>query len=224
MKTAISVVAVCGLKREAKMLAKMGVATVIGGGITELLHSRLDSITASAGIISVGICAALSPSLKVGDCVVANEIIAGGDRFGVNLAWRDRIATRLPEVAIGSIAGSDTVLIDGESKNALQNATGAIAADMESHVAAAFAAKRGIAFAALRVVSDQANVGLPPVVLKAMKPDGRIAFVATFRSLAASPAQLPAVFRTAWESEIAFRALFRCLSRLGPGLLGPDLC
>jgi hopanoid-associated phosphorylase len=223
MNTATSIVAVCGLRREAKMLAKMRVATVIGGGVTELLRTRLNSISASVGIISVGICAALSPSLKVGDCVIANTIIAGGDRFAVDLEWRDRIATRLPEVAIGGIAGSDTVLIDGESKNTLRSKTGAIAADMESHVAAAFAAARGIAFAAVRVVSDQANVGLPPVVLKAMKPDGRIAVGATFRSLAANPAQLPAVFRTAWESEIAFRALFRCLCRLGPGLLGPDL-
>jgi hopanoid-associated phosphorylase len=221
-RTNMSIIAVCGLKREAAMLACA--KAVVGGGNARLLRARLDAIDISCkGIISVGICGALSVSLKVGDCVIANEIVAGADRFTIDAAWRDRIAQKLPEAVIGAIAGSDTMLIDGRAKRALGTATGAIAADMESHVAASFAAERGFPFAAVRVVSDQADAGLPEAVLTAMKPDGGIALGAVLRSLAANPGQLPGLVRTAWGSEVAFRALFRCLGRLGPGLLGSDL-
>jgi hypothetical protein len=93
---------------------------------------------------------------------------------------------------------------------------------MESHIAAEFAAARGIPFAALRVVSDDASHALPPAVLKAMKPDGAVNVPAVIGSLLRNPAQLPALLRTARDSEIAFKALLRCLDRLGPRLLGPD--
>ncbi len=220
---ATEIVAVCGLRREASILTSLATSVIAGGGQSEILRERLESIGQSAGVISVGICGALSASLKVGDCVVANEVVAGADRFRVDEGWCRRIVVRLPEAVVGAIGGSDSVLIDGRDKRALREATGAIAADMESHVAASFAAERGIPFAAVRVVSDRADAALPQAVLTAMKPDGGITLGAVLRSLAANPGQLPALVRTAWESEIAFRALFRCLGRLGPGLLGPDL-
>jgi adenosylhomocysteine nucleosidase len=204
------------------MLAGSGVEVVIGGGNVRVLRSRLDKITHCTGVISAGICGALSPSLKVGACVVADAVVVDGRRIDTNAAWRGRMISSLPGAAIGAIAGSDDVLIDGPSKRALHTATGAIAVDMESHVAAAFAGKHGLAFAALRVVSDHADTALPPAVLTAMKPDGNIAIDAVMRSLAVKPSQFPALIRTAWESEVAFRALFRCLDRLGAGLLGPD--
>jgi len=219
-----TIIAVCGLKREAAMLERFGARTALGGGDARLLRARLDAIGGTcAGVISAGICGALSPQLKVGDCVIADAIIADGQRLAAETAWRERIATRLPEAKVGAIAGSNSVLVDAQSKCALHVSTQAIAADMESHVAASFAAGRGLPFAAVRVVSDQADAALPPAVLTAMASDGGIAFGAVLRSLAKKPAQLPALIRTARESEIAFRALLRCLGRLGPGLMGPDV-
>lgn len=224
MTNVTDIIAVCGLKREAAMAARWGLQPVLSGGRAGLLRFRLDRIDASCtGVISVGLCGALSASLKVGDCVVATAVIGGANRFPVDEAWRLRIARRLPRAKVGALAGSDRVLIDGRSKRALHQATGAIAADMESHVAASFAAARGLPFAALRIVSDRADTTLPPAVLVAMNPDGGIRLGNVLRSLAAHPTQFPALVRTGWESEIAFRALFRSLRRLGSGLLGPDL-
>ena len=52
--------------------------------------------------------------------------------------------------------------------------TGAVAVDMESHIAAAYAAEAGLPFAALRVVSDPAGRALPALAMAAIKPNGDI--------------------------------------------------
>jgi len=206
------------------MLERFGAKAIVSGGDAKLLRARLDALGGTgACIISAGICGALSPQLKVGDCVIADAVVADGRRLVADAAWRARIAGRLPEATVGAIAGSDSVLVDAQSKAALHVSASAIAADMESHVAASYAAERGYPFAAVRVVSDQADVALPPAVLTAMAGDGGIALGAVLMSLAKNPAQLPALIRTARESEIAFRALLRCLNRLGSGLVGTDL-
>ena len=45
---------------------------------------------------------------------------------------------------------------------------------MESHIAAAYAAKAGLPFAALRVISDPASRSLPALAKSAIKPNGDI--------------------------------------------------
>jgi hopanoid-associated phosphorylase len=218
------IVAACGLKREADLFARSAVQTIVGGGARTVLEARLNAISHEgiAGIISIGICGALDPTLKVGDSVIASGVVSGPSRFASDTRWLQRLTARLPEARTGAIAGTDAMLIEIEQKHSLHLATAAIAADMESHVAAEYAAARGIPFVALRVVSDDARHALPPAVLKAMKPDGGINVPAAIGSVLRNPAQLPALLRTARDSEIAFRVLLRCLDRLGPRLLGPD--
>ena len=218
------IVAVCGLTREADLLARSAVHTIIGGGARTVLEHRLDAISRGciAGIISIGICGALDPTLKVGDCVIAPDVVFGPSRFATDPRWLQRLAAELPDTVVGVIAGTDVMLVETVQKHALRQATNAIAADMESHVVAEFAAACGIPFAALRVVSDDAHHALPPAVLGAMKPDGGVNVAAVIGSLLRKPGQLPALLRTARDSEIAFKTLFRCLDRLGPRLLGPD--
>ena len=109
------------------------------------------------------------------------------------------------------------------AKRALRRATGAVAVDTESHVAAAIAAKHGMPFAAFRVVADSARRSLPPVASVALTQDGGVSHAAVLRSLARSPSQIPAVLRTAVDARRAFRALLRGRRRLGRGLAHPDL-
>ena len=90
-----------------------------------------------------------------------------------------------------------TILEDAAAKTALHGATGALAVDMESEVAARFAAARGLKLAALRVISDDASHTLPPAALVAMTPDGGIALGRVLWSLAKNPLQLGALIRTA---------------------------
>jgi hopanoid-associated phosphorylase len=219
------ILAVCGMTREADLLQKANVIAVVGGGVRSLLEERLRFETGNpiAGVISIGIAGALSPALKVGDCVVASEIVFDGGHCPADTEWAQRLSGAIAGAHFGSIAGADSMLTEPSQKRAVYDATHALAVDMESHIAAAFAMERGIPFAALRVVSDDASHALPPAVLKAMKPDGGIDVPAVMGSLMRNPLQLPALIRTARDSEIAFKALLRCLDRLGPRLMGPDL-
>ena len=126
---------------------------------------------------------------------------------------------------MGDVLGSDAMVVDAAAKRALFEASGALAVDMESHIAARVAARRGLPFACARVISDGADRALPPAAQAGMRQDGGVDGLAVLRSLAADPRQLPALIRTAMEAETAFRALFRGRQLLGPTLraLGPDL-
>ncbi len=98
---------------------------------------------------------------------------------------------------------------------------------MESHIAARVADQNGLPFAAVRVVSDSWQQSLPPAALVAMSTTGKVDLVAVLRSLISQPGQIPALMRTAWEAEKAFRALFRYRHVLNPfpevGLLSADV-
>ena len=129
----------------------------------------------------------------------------------------------LPDAHVGPFAGVDRIVATAEAKRALREATGAIAADMESHVAARVARRHGVPFAIVRAVSDAADQSLPPAALVGMRPDGGVALGAVLRSVAQNPAQIPALIATGIRAERAFRALLRGRRRLRAGDLDPHL-
>nr|WP_245214309.1 hopanoid-associated phosphorylase [Pararoseomonas indoligenes] len=197
--------------REARILARPGVQVVAGGGDSARLQAELHrKAVGVAGILSIGIAGALAPGLRPGDWVVDGEP-----------AWAARLEAALPGARRGGIVGQDRMAADSAEKAALHWATGALAVDMESHVAARVAGRYGLPFAAARVISDGADQSLPPAARVGMRPDGGMDLPAVLLSLVRNPLQLPALIRTGWEAERAFRALLRGHDRLGPGLAGP---
>ncbi len=222
----MTVVVVTGLKREARTLAGPGVRVIAGGGDRARLTRELE-VTASgaAGVISIGLGGALAAGLRPGDWVVARGIVTSEGRFTPDAAWAERLAASLPGSRLGDVFGSDAMVVDAGGKRALFEASGALAVDMESQIAARAAQRHGLPFACARVISDGADRALPPAAQAGMRPDGGMDVLAVLRSLAADPRQLPALIRTAMEAETAFRALFRGRQLLGPTLraLGPDL-
>jgi hypothetical protein len=109
-------------------------------------------------------------------------------------------------------------LLRPRGKLLLYDATGAVAADMESHVAARVAARAGRPYAALRVVCDPAQRTVPRSAVAGMRPDGKVHPVAVLASLMRHPAELPALLALASEARSAMRTL-----RLSCEALGPDL-
>jgi hopanoid-associated phosphorylase len=220
----LTILAVTGLAREAKIVGVADVIAVAGGGDAKSLAEKLNALHGDiTGVISIGIAGALSPLLKVGDAVIADQIVADKENWHCHEGWRIALAARLPGAHCGPIMGSDTILADANAKTALHVSNGALAVDMESHVAARFAAARALPFAALRVISDDARHVLPPAALVAMKPDGGIALGRVLYSLLTNPLQIPALIRTARASNRAFTELLRCRDLCGPGLAGLDL-
>ncbi|MHB8285420.1 MAG: phosphorylase family protein [Caulobacteraceae bacterium] len=217
------ILAVTGLKREAGLLAGEGVRAIVSGGDVDALSQRLDQALSGetiSGIISVGLGGALSPKLAVGDWVLATSIIAGAINLPTDQAWTARLKQGLladsrHTVHLGPIAGVDHMVVDGAAKAALHADTKALAVDMESHVAAAFAQRHRVPFAALRVISDGADRALPAAAQAGMKKDGGMNIPAVLWSLAKDPRQLPALIRTGREAETAFKALLDVHDLLG---------
>jgi adenosylhomocysteine nucleosidase len=225
----VSILAVCGLKREAEIAGVSGVVAVAGGGDAAGLARKLNALHGDiTGVISIGLGGALSPHLKVGAVVIGERILAGGEMWRCDNLWRVALAAKIPGAHQGPIAGSDAILESPQTKAALFQSSGALVVDMESQVAARFAAARGLKLAVLRVISDDASHTLPPAALVAMTPDGGIALGRVLWSLTKNPLQLGALIRTGRISGKAFAELLRCCDFLGPalggvGLAGPDL-
>jgi hypothetical protein len=123
------------------------------------------------------------------------------------------------------LAGVDDVVMNSVAKAALREATGASAVDMESHVVAAFAARNGLPFGALRVICDAATRALPPLATHALKADGAVDLASILGGLVRNPQQLPMLIGAGRDAAIAFAALRRVrrLLGLGLGLDGADL-
>ena len=220
----MTILAVTGLAKEAEIVGVADVVAVAGGGDAVSLADKLNALYGDIrGVISIGLAGALSPHLKVGDVVIADEILTGAESWQCHETWRVRLLSRMPHAHQGQFFGSDLIIENPETKIGLHDTTGALAVDMESQVAARFAKARNLPLAGLRVISDDASHVLPPAALVAMKPDGGIALGRVLVSLLKKPAQVPALIRTARASNKAFAELLRCRDLLGVGLAGTDL-
>jgi adenosylhomocysteine nucleosidase len=218
------IIAAAGLERERRIVDGPGVETIAGGGDHARLEALLEARAAQAhGIISIGIAGGLAPGLRAGDWVLADGILADGEPMPTDALWTRRLAARLPEAARGLLLGVNAIVADAAAKADLHRMTGALAVDMESHVAARVAQQHGLPFAAARVICDPAHRSLPPAARIAMKQDGQVDVQAVLRSLLVQPGQLAALVLTGWDAERAFRSLLRGHRRLGSGLCGPDL-
>lgn len=217
------VVVATGFNREVACVRGLaGVMPVAGGGDPVALRARLErAATGAAGIVSFGMTGALVDGLRIGDWVVADRLW-GGVELACDPAWRDALAARLPGARVGGFYADGRMIDTVAEKVALGERHGALAVDMESHVAGAVAAERGLPFAIVRCVSDGARHLLPHAITVSMRPDGGVDARAMLRSLATRPAQLPDIARTATGFARAMRELRRGAKRIGAGMALPD--
>ncbi|TPG54933.1 phosphorylase [Sphingomonas glacialis] len=215
-----------------------------GGDSARLERELEAAVAGAFAVLSCGVAGALDPRLRAGDVVVGTlhhsrhpgpvpgstvprdlrpeHARHGGprdepgvtERVGAGREFIGWLARHLPEAYSGTIIGADTIIASAAEKAALYAQTGAIAVDMESHIAARVAARHNLPFAILRTISDSADHALPPAALVGMNPDGSVALGAILKSLAKNPAQLPALLRTGRDAGAAFRALGRALGAL----------
>lgn len=222
-------VAVTGLAFEARIVAGPGVTVVCGGGQIQLRRSLEAAIRKGChGVLSFGIAGGLASHLKPGACVVARNVISEHGRYPSDSAWAQSLIgmvqgrtsrfAGLQRVSFGDIVGSDVPVASVDTKRKLHAATGAVAVDMESHVAARIAVEHRVPFAAFRVVTDPWDRALPPAALVATNAEGGVDFQAIMRSLVEQPGQVSMLFRLALDSWTARRALVPSRRFLGPNL------
>jgi hopanoid-associated phosphorylase len=222
---------VTGLVQEARIAAGPGMVVICSSSDPKQLRALLTVFDPSTirGVISFGVAGGLDPSLKPGDIVLATEVVAGDGRWLAGLSLNEEVvasvALRRRRIIRGGLAGAEEVVAAQARKAALWLQTGAAAVDMESHIAAAYAAEAGLPFAALRVISDSAHRSLPTLAKSAIRPDGKIDLRKIFSGLVRNPRAVSALVSTGLDFNRALRSLRGCRGFLlgSEGLLAADL-
>ena len=222
---------VTGLVQEARIAAGPGMAVICSSSDPRQLRALLTVFdpTTIRGVISFGVAGGLDPSLKPGDIVLATEVVAGDDRWLAGLSLNEDLiagmALRRRRIIRGGLAGAEEVVVAKARKAALWLQTGAAAVDMESHIAAAYAADAGLPFAALRVISDSAHRSLPSLAKTAIRPDGKVDLRKILSGVARNPSALSALVSTGIDFNRALRSLRGCRGFLlgSEGLVAADI-
>ncbi|HEY2753247.1 hypothetical protein [Phenylobacterium sp.] len=219
----MTLLAVCGLQREARLVSGPEVAAAVGGGRRSVLEAALRDVAPPEAVASIGLAGALDASLRPGDWVIATEVVGEDVAWPTDARWTAAVMSRLRPRAHGRLLGADAMLVAASEKASARHRWAALAVDMESHLAARAAARFGVPFVAIRVISDAAGDDLPPAVRVGLNPDGSMALGPVLSALARDPRQLPALIRTGRNADLAFRALADARRLLGPRIGLPDL-
>jgi adenosylhomocysteine nucleosidase len=149
-------------------------------------------------VLSAGLCGGLRPGLAAGDVLVPAEVLGpDGRRWACAPAagWRAGVL-----VTTGGLIGSPA------AKGKLHAATGADAVDMEAAAVAEACAAAGVPFAAVKGVSDPADVGLPPE-LPSIAPAGRPRYGRLLLATVRRPRLLGELMRLDRDSQLAARTV-----------------
>ncbi|MFV0281148.1 MAG: phosphorylase [Rhodoblastus sp.] len=219
---------VAGMKREIALVRDASVVSLCSGGNIdhlERLLARFDPAGLS-GVVSFGLAGGLDPALRPGDLVAAHTIVAPLrpplqciEQSRPTRSWStDPVLTEAILRALtaeglvwsnGCFAGVDEAIMTPDAKAGLQAASGACAVDMESHVAARYAAVCGLPFAALRAICDPAARALPAIAARALTPEGGVNYPALVAGLARAPGDLGALIAAGKDSSAGFATLAR---------------
>jgi len=201
------IVAVVGLQFEARIIAGPAVRTVVLGAEPTPLAAML--LPTDRAVISFGICGGLSPDLAPGACVIASSISDGTSAWATDKAWTRSLARLIPNAIVGPILGVDAPILDVAAKARLHRWHGAVAVDMESHVAALAANAHGLPLVAVRAVADDATCALLTVALAGRRADGSVNVAGVLAALGRQPGKLAPLIRLAVRTGSARATLVR---------------
>ncbi|RFU49813.1 phosphorylase [Paraburkholderia sp. DHOC27] len=207
---------------EARIVRGTGVEVVYAAR-ADLLERALSAavVRGCAGIISFGTAGGLAPDLQPGAVIVADAVEGPLGHCATDSRWSERLAAALMASPVaaklrrGLIAGVAAPLIGAEDKAMLHRSSGALAVDMESHVAGAIAAAHGLPFAVCRAIVDPAWRTLPSAATAGLRDDGTTAIGPILRELLKQPSQLGALLQVASDARAAKASLVEARRAMG---------
>jgi hopanoid-associated phosphorylase len=206
----LPVIVVTGMAFEARIARGEGVEVVYAAR-ADLLERALSAAVARgcSGIVSFGTAGGLAPDLEPGALIVADAVEGPFGRLQTDRPWADRLAAalaagpRAARVRRGLMAAVTAPLVSAGEKDVLHRTNGALAVDMESHIAGAKAAAHGVPFAICRAVVDPAWRTLPSAATAGLRDDGSTALAPILRELLRQPSQLGALIQVAVDARAA---------------------
>jgi hopanoid-associated phosphorylase len=213
-RSSLPVIVVTGMAFEARIARGEGVEVVYAAR-ADLLERALSAAVARgcAGIVSFGTAGGLAPDLEPGSLIVADAIEGPFGRLETDRQWADRLAAAMAAGPLavrlrrGLMAAVTAPLVTADDKRALHRAAGALAVDMESHIAGATAAAHGLPFAVCRAIVDPAWRTLPSAATAGLRDDGSTALGPILRELLRQPSQLGALLQVAVDARAARTSL-----------------
>jgi hopanoid-associated phosphorylase len=209
-RSSLPVIVVTGMAFEARIARGEGVEVVYAAR-ADLLERALNAAVARgcSGIVSFGTAGGLAPDLEPGALIVADAVEGPFGRIETDRRWADRLAASMATGPLasrlkrGSMAAVAAPLITADDKRALNRSTGALAVDMESHIAGATAAAQRVPFAVCRAIVDPAWRTLPSAAPAGLRDDGSTALGPILRELIRQPSQLGALIQVAVDARAA---------------------
>jgi hopanoid-associated phosphorylase len=216
------VIAVTGMAFEARIVRGEGV-DVVYAARADLLERALSAAVARgcSGIVSFGTAGGLAPDLAPGTLIIADAVDGPSGRLATDPQWSARLAAALAasplagQLRRGLMAAVGAPLISAADKQTLHRSNGALAVDMESHIAGAMAAAHGLPFTVCRAIVDPAWRTLPSAATAGLRDDGSTALAPILRELLRQPSQLGALIQVAVDARAARRSLVQARHALG---------
>ncbi|WP_175778914.1 phosphorylase [Burkholderia anthina] len=212
----LPVIAVTGMAFEARIARGHGVEAVFAARADRLERALAEATARGcAGIVSFGTAGGLSPDLAPGALVIADAVDGPFGRVPTDTGWSARLVAALQDTPVwarvtrGTMAAVGAPVISEQDKTSLHHAKGALAVDMESHIAAAFAAARGVPFAVCRAIVDPAWRTLPRAATAGLRDDGSTAILPIVRELLKQPSQLGPLLQVASDARAARTTLIQ---------------
>ena len=142
-------------------------------------------------LLSAGFAGALDPALPRLAVVMPNEVIdPEGHRYAIDVAVPAPEGGGRPTIRTGRLLTVDRIIATAVEKAELRGQYAADLVDMETSAVAALCSARGMRFLAIRVISDDAQVDLPPEVVTLMTHSGSYRVGAALRALWRRPSRI----------------------------------
>ena len=152
-------------------------------------------------IVSAGFSGALRPEMRVGDIVVANEIVSPhGQQLTLDMNME-------PDPAKGRFVGKlltvDQIIRTVAEKKQLGDTFGALAIDMESLAVAQMCRDTKTRCLAVRVISDDMSADLPPEILTILGSTGSLRLGAALGAVWKRPGSIKEMWRLRELAQVA---------------------
>lgn len=159
-------------------------------------------------VIVAGFAGALDPELRVGDVVVASEVVETDGE-----TWRTVLPAELGDRGCGRILTSRNLIGSARDKLAARKKSRAVAVDMESAAITEACQGARVPCAVIRVISDSADTGLSPH-LAALLSDGTISPGRVLAAWLRRPLMAAEFWRLARATSLAAKNLADALDAL----------